>query len=253
MQSPLQCQPHPLLEIEELVKVFPRRDALWAASFEGPEDDSGLRALDGVCLRLSPGESLALTGASGCGKTTLLRCILGIESPSCGSIRFKGADLRTFSRGRRGKLIQSVFQDSLAALNPRSTVAQIIEEPLLIQNLGDRSSRLKRLEELMDSIALHRSLLDRRPEQLSAGQRQRVAIARALAVVPELLLADEPTSALDPPVRAQVLQSLDGLRKKLGFAMIFVTHDHAVAHALCRRIVMMEEGRIVADEASRQH
>jgi ABC-type glutathione transport system ATPase component len=203
-----------------------------------------VRAVNGASLEVEPGEVLGLVGESGSGKTTLVRCILGIIAPSGGEIHFRGERVEA-RPGRHGGRIQTVFQDPMTSLNPRMSVLEIVEEPLRIHRMGDRPARRRRVEELLQSVALPSGMLGRRPSQLSAGQRQRVAIARALATDPELLIADEPTSSLDASLRRQILDSLSRLQQQRGFAMILVTHDLLVARHYCRRLAVMLRGEIV--------
>ncbi len=233
----------PVLAVEELVKQFSGRGRERIG--EGVlSRESKVKALQGVSFEIRRGETLGIIGESGSGKTTLIRCILGLEVPTTGKILLHGREVSASDRDARAR-IQSVFQDPLASLNPRQTVQQIIEEPLIVHRVGSRRSRALRIREVLASVRMPVEVLERRPGALSGGQRQRVAIARALATAPELLVADEPTSALDSSLQAQLLQRLRGLQEQGGFAMLLVTHDLGVAYHGCGSIGIMKKGRIV--------
>ncbi len=207
-----------------------------------------LRAVDGVSLTIHQGRCLALVGESGCGKTTLARCLALLHRPSGGSIRFDGEvvyDNKTNNYNAIRRDIQMVFQDPFSALNPRMTVAAIIAEPLVIHRVGDRRERAARVAELMDEVGLSPSLADRYPHEFSGGQRQRICIARALALRPRLIIADEPVSALDVSVQSQVLNLMLDLQEKLGLSYLFVSHDLAVVEQMADEVAVMYLGRIV--------
>ncbi len=190
-----------------------------------------IHAVRGVSFEIARGETLGLVGESGCGKTSLARALVKLVKPSKGSVTFADADRRK---------LQLVFQDPQAALDPRMTICQALEEPLVISKLPKA-----RAPQLLDAVGLGPELLDRLPRQLSAGQRQRVNIARALAVEPTLLILDEPVSALDVSVQAQVLNLLLELQKSRGLTYLFISHDLAVVSHVASRIAVMHEGRIV--------
>ncbi|MEO3783117.1 ATP-binding cassette domain-containing protein [Actinocorallia sp. B10E7] len=203
----------------------------------------GARVLDGVALEVGEGEIVGLSGASGAGKTTLLREVLRLERPEEGRIEVCGRDVAELSRTARRELralVQPVFQDPWASLNPRMTVRQIVAEPLRVHGLPVRG----RVEELLELVELPLETAERHPRALSGGQRQRVAIARALAPSPRLLLADEPVSALDVRAKAGITALLGGLRDRLGLACLLVSHDEGVLARLADRVLVLRDGRI---------
>ncbi len=224
-----------LLEVRGLTKRFATRRG-------------DLRALDGVSFDLERGATLGLVGESGCGKTTVARCLAGLERPTSGSMRLAGVELAGLThRGWRPhrKRIQMVFQDPGGSLDPRQETASIVAEPLAIHGIGSRRERRVRALGLLESVGLAAEHAQRHPHELSGGQRQRVAIARALALAPEVLVCDEPTSALDTRVQAQILELLRELQQRLGLAILFISHDLAVVREICREVLVLYLGRIV--------
>ncbi|MBV8747403.1 MAG: ABC transporter ATP-binding protein [Xanthobacteraceae bacterium] len=204
-----------------------------------------IRAVDGVELDVRPGEVLAIVGESGSGKTTLGRILLGLMQPSGGSILLNNKPLAELNPRDIARKVQPVFQDPFASLNPRKTVAQIIEFPLSVQGIGSRAERRDRVAEISQRVGLARRLLDSYPIQMSGGQRQRVAIARALVVQPDLVILDEPTSALDVSIQAQILNLLQDLQERLSLTYVFISHDMGVVRYLADRVAVMYRGRIV--------
>jgi peptide/nickel transport system ATP-binding protein len=224
-----------LLSAAGLEKIFRRGETRHAA-------------LDGVDLHLTRGETLALVGPSGSGKSTLARVILRLVEPEAGSLRFGGLDLLALRGAPLRKLrsrLQMVFQDPLAALNPRATVERVLDDPLRIHGIADRSTRPRAVDALLERVGLTVDLRGRHIHEISGGQRQRVAIARAIATGPELLVLDEALSALDVSVRAGILDLLDDLRRERNIAYFFISHDLAVVRRFAHRIAIMDEGRIV--------
>ncbi len=228
----------PLLEVKGL-------ETWYASGGKGRH----VRAVDGVDLQIAKGETLALVGESGCGKTTLARSIVRLLEPREGQILFDGHDItrqkgRELRRSRRAMAM--IFQDPYASLNPRHTVADIVGEPLDVYGLvNSRKERGARVHELLELVGLDPRFGQRYPHEFSGGQRQRVGIARALSVGPELLVADEPVSALDVSIQAQIVNLLDELKQRLNLAMLFISHDIAVMDHLADRIAIVYLGRIM--------
>src|SRR6516165_5311641 len=231
-----------LLEVENLYKHFVARRSVLGRPL------AAVKAVDGVDLALAAGRTLALVGESGCGKSTLGRLILRLIEPDRGRIRFEGRDISALDeRGLRAfrRNAQLVFQDPYASLNPRMTVGQTVGEPLALHGIVPAARRPHRIAELLSQVGLDPRLQSRYPHEFSGGQRQRISIARALAVEPKLIVCDEPVSALDVSIRAQVLNLLRDLQRRLALAYIFISHDLAVVKHIADRIAVMHLGRIV--------
>lgn len=232
----------PLLEVENLrvTYVLPSQRIFGLAR--------RFDAVDDVSLSIVQGESLGLVGETGCGKSSLSRAICGLAPVSSGSVRFNGANLNLASRAERRSIrkdMQLIFQDPGGSLNPRMRIAKLIAEPLAIHGVGNRKSRQEKVLQILEAVGLSSVDANRFPHELSGGQRQRIAIARAVAVEPALILADEPVSALDVSLQAQILNLIARLRRELGLALLFVSHDLNVVRYLCSIVAVMYLGQIV--------
>jgi len=232
-----------LLEITDVKKHYPLR-----GRFLGGGPVEILRAVDGVSFHIERGETLALVGESGCGKSTLARLILRLIDMTSGSVNFDGEEIsETSGRSLRAlrRRMQIVFQDPFASLNPKFNVRQIIQEPLVVHGIGNRSSRQERVNELLKLVGLDATYAERMPNEFSGGQRQRIGIARALALQPELVVCDEPVSALDVSIQAQVINLLKDLQQRFGLAYLFIAHDLAIVKHMADRVAVMYLGKIV--------
>ncbi|MBI4051519.1 MAG: dipeptide ABC transporter ATP-binding protein [Elusimicrobia bacterium] len=233
----------PLVEVKNLKKHFP----IYSGFFS--KETEKVHAVDGVNFRIHPQESFALVGESGCGKTTLGRMILGLESPTTGEVFFENKDIFKLPKKELRQLrrqMQVIFQDPFSSLNPRMTVEQILAEPLTIHQIyADPGERRKRVAALVEVVGLSQKHLNRYPHEFSGGQRQRIGIARALALNPKLVVADEPVSALDVSIQAQILNLLKDLQKEFHLTYLFISHDFSVVKHLCDRVAVMYLGKVV--------
>jgi oligopeptide/dipeptide ABC transporter ATP-binding protein len=223
------------LEVRGLAKHFAVRGGI-------------VRAVEEVSFELERGATLGLVGESGCGKTTTARCLVGLERPSAGSIRLAGAELVGLSEREwfpYRRRIQFVFQDPLAALDPRQRLGDAVAEPLAIHGIGKPAERRRRVLELFEAVGLAPAHAERFAHELSGGQRQRVGIARALALEPEILVLDEPLSALDVSVQAQIVQLFAELARRYSLSYVLISHDLALVRELCQHVAVMYLGRIV--------
>jgi len=236
-----------LLEVRDLRKLFPIRKGFLRRVV------GQVRAVDGVTFHVERGETLALVGESGCGKTTTSRCVLRAITPTAGRILFRAADgavvdVATLPKRALRPLrrqMQMIFQDPFSSLNPRRTLLDIVAEPLVANGVGTRAERVERVAELLRLVGLRPEYMRRYPHAFSGGQRQRVGIARALALSPRLVVADEPVSALDVSVQAQILNLMLDLQAQLGLTYLFVAHDLSVVKHVSDRVAVMYVGRIV--------
>ena len=231
-----------LLDISNLSVRFKLGHAGLLARLTGAAQRE-LRAVESVTLTIKRGETLALVGESGCGKTSLGRAVVGLYKPSQGQVTWRGADVTKEKSARRA--IQMIFQDPYGSLNPRLPVSRVLTEPLEIHGVGSRSERADRARDLIQLVGLPVDALNRYPHQFSGGQRQRIAIARALGPEPELIVADEPLSALDVSIQSQILNLMSDLRAQRGLSYLLISHDLSAVDHLADRIAVMYLGRIV--------
>ena len=232
-----------LMRLDDVRKYFPVRSAVpWRRS------RVWVRAVDGVSFAVAPHETLSVVGESGCGKTTTARLILGLDTPTAGSITFQardlaglaGADLRHYRAS-----VQAVFQDPSSSLNPRMRAADIIAEPLIVNGRRSRAEVRAQVAELLDAVGLEPASARNFPHEFSGGMRQRVAVARALALRPSLIVLDEPVSALDVSIRAQIMNLLKDLQERFGMAYLLIAHNLATVRYLSHRVIVMYLGRVV--------
>jgi len=235
-----------LLRVEGLKKYFSQNAGILDQLVGNTETTY---AVDGVDLQIREGETLAVVGESGCGKTTLAQTIVGLHDPTDGTVYYRGDPISGFSDRERKpyrRAIQIVFQDPLASLNPRKTVGDILRTPLEVHDIGeDDAERTDIAEESLRTVGLEKEHLERFPRQFSGGQQQRIAIARALTLEPDILIADEPVSALDASVQAQILKLLERLQDELGIGILFIAHDLSVVKYISDRVAVMYLGEVV--------
>lgn len=232
----------PLLQVRDLKMHFPVKEGIFMRTGKFN------KAVDGVSFDIMPGETLGLVGESGCGKSTLGRCIARLYQPTAGTVDFGGTDISRL--GRKALLpfrrdIQMIFQDPMESLNSRHTVGQILEEPFIVHNIGDKQFRQNRVKELLNVVGLPARSVTRYPFEFSGGQRQRIGIARSIALNPKLIICDEPVSALDVSIQSQILNLLIDLQKEFNLSYLFIAHDLAVVKHISDRIAIMYLGKIV--------
>jgi peptide/nickel transport system ATP-binding protein len=238
-----------LLEVNDLKKHFPLRSGLWKPA-------AAVRAVDGVSFHIERGETLALVGESGCGKSTVGRAVLRLFDITAGQVVLDGRRIDDLSAATLRPLrrrMQVVFQDPFSSLNPRLKVRNILAEP--IRNFGLATSQAdlaRRIHTLLDTVRLPRDAADRWPHEFSGGQRQRIGIARALAAEPDLIICDEAVSALDVSVKAQIVNLLQDLQRRLGLALLFISHDLAIVEHMTHRVAVMYLGKIVETAPKRE-
>ena len=233
-----------LLEVKDLKMYFPVTSGLFIS-----RKIADIKAVDGVNFYIKKGETLGLVGESGCGKTTVGRCILRLYNPTSGSIDFEGTDIATLSTSQMRAIrrrIQVIFQDPYSSLNPRMTCGNIVGEPLLIHKMVSSKAEFKeKVAELLGTVGLNAYMADRYPHEFSGGQRQRIGIGRALAVRPDFIVADEPVSALDVSIQAQVINLLEELQDQFQLTYLFIAHDLSVVRHISDRVVVMYLGHIM--------
>jgi len=232
----------PLLEVQNIKKYFPIKGGFLQRTL------GFVRAVDDISLTIEEGETLGIVGESGSGKSTLGRTIIRLLEPTDGIIKFNGHDISHLSRKElrtARKEMQMVFQDPYASLNPRMTVGQLIEEPLLVHTNLSRQDRYDRVKELLHTVGLSEDVYDRYPHEFSGGQRQRIGIARSLAIRPKLIIADEPVSALDVSIQSQVINLFMDLQEEFTLSYLFISHNLSVVKHICDRIGVMYLGKLV--------
>ena len=232
----------PLLSVRQLTKHYPRRSGVFGGS------KGVVKAVDGVSFEVYPGETLALVGESGCGKTTTGRAILRLIEPTSGEVTFDGQDvlhLDSTTLRRLRRKMQIIFQDPFSSLNPRMTIGAIVREGLTIHNIAKGADADRRVIQLLEEVGLRPEYANRYPHEFSGGQRQRVGIARALSVEPRFIVCDEPVSALDVSVQAQVINLLQDLQRERGLSYLFIAHDLSVVEHIADRVAVMYLGHIV--------
>ncbi len=231
-----------LLEVENLQVHFPVKEGVFSRA------KRFCKAVDDVSFSIKPGETLGLVGESGCGKSTLGKAICRLLKPTSGKIRFEGdniealkkSELRPFRRD-----MQIIFQDPAESLNGRHTVGEILEEPFVIQKIGNSQQRKDKIKSLLDKVGLPRSSIEKYPFEFSGGQRQRIGIARAISLEPKLIVCDEPVSALDVSVQSQILNLMMDLQKEMNISYLFIAHDLSVVRVISDRIAVMYLGKFV--------
>jgi len=233
----------PVLQVDGLVKHFQLSRGVILRRQVGL-----VRAVEDVSFEIARGETLAVVGESGCGKSTTGRLVLRLMDPTAGSVRFRGEEIANLGKDALRRLrrhMQIIFQDPYASLNPRMTVGEILAEPMRVHEIGDAASRETRMRELLEIVGLLPEHARRYPHQFSGGQRQRIGIARALAVNPELIVCDEPVSALDVSIQAQIVNLLQNLQQRFGLSYLFIAHDLAVVKHISDRVAVMYLGKLV--------
>jgi oligopeptide transport system ATP-binding protein len=243
-ESAVKTQKKELVQVRNLVKHFPVENS-----------SDVVQAIDDVSFDIFAGETLGLVGESGCGKSTVGRCILRLYEPTRGEVFFEGRNLVGMPNREMQKLrreMQIIFQDPYASLNPRLNILSIVSEPLKIHGIGNKTERRERVADLMKKVGLDPNYMTRYPHEFSGGQRQRIGIARALALNPKLIIADEPVSALDVSVQAQVVNLLQDLQAEFGLTYLFISHGLAVVEHISQRVAVMYLGKIVEIAEARE-
>lgn len=241
----------PLIQVDHLKKYYPIKGGIIT------HVTGNIHAVDDVSFSITEGETLGLVGESGCGKSTIGRQLVGLETPTEGKIYYQGSDISALKSREMHQIrtqLQMVFQDPYSSLNPRKHIYEILSQPMLYHHISTKATIEKDLERLLDMVGLPKHVLGRYPHEFSGGQRQRIGIARALAVDPKFIVCDEPVSALDVSIQAQVVNMFEDLQEKLGVAYLFIAHDLLIVRHISDRIAVMYLGKIVeiadADELS---
>ncbi|MCA1590232.1 MAG: dipeptide ABC transporter ATP-binding protein [Acidobacteria bacterium] len=243
LSPPGKSEPQYLVEVRNLVKHFPVENS-----------DDLVRAVDDVSFQIMSGETLGLVGESGCGKSTVGRCLLRMYEPTSGEVIFESRDILKLDNRELQPLrreMQIIFQDPYASLNPRLNIFSIVSEPLTIHGVSSKAEKRGRVSDLLQKVGLDPTYADRYPHEFSGGQRQRIGIARALALNPKLIVCDEPVSALDVSVQAQVVNLLQDLQAEFGLTYLFISHGLAVVEHISNRVAVMYLGKIAEIAPSR--
>jgi peptide/nickel transport system ATP-binding protein len=241
--SPAASDAEVLLRLTDVVKHFPVQSSSLIR-----RTSEVVHAVDGVSLELRKGETLGLVGETGCGKSTLARCITRLYDITAGKIEFDGRDISRLSARKMRPIrrdVQMIFQDPYGSLNPRRRVGSIIGDPFAIHGIADGKERKRRVQEAMELVGLNPEHYNRFPAEFSGGQRQRIGVARALALRPKLIVCDEPVSALDVSIQAQIINLLADLQKEFGLTYIFIAHDLSVVRHVSDRVAVMYLGKVV--------
>ena len=234
----------PLISVENMKKYYPVKGGIITHT------TGYVKAVDGVSFDIFKGQTLGLVGESGCGKSTIGRQLVGLETPTEGKIYFKGSDLSAIQKNKKQMSqirtqLQMVFQDPYSSLNPRKHIYEILAQPMLYHHISSKDTVEKDILKILDMVGLPRTVLGRYPHEFSGGQRQRIGIAKALSLNPEFIVCDEPVSALDVSIQAQILNLLKDLQKELGLTLLFVGHGLGAVHYVSHRIAVMYLGKIV--------
>ena len=235
------------LEVKDLKKYFPSKKKFLASN------TSPVRAVDGISFTIKKGDTLGLVGESGCGKSTAARTLLRLETPTSGSVYFKGKNLASLSEAElrnQRKEMQMIFQDPFSSINPRRKIGEVLREPFAIHGFKENVSEA--ITKLLDQVGLSSDYVNRYSHEMSGGQLQRVGIARAIALNPTLVVADEPVSALDVSIQAQIINLMMNFREKMGIAFLFISHDMSIVEYFCDRVAVMYLGKIVEIASSKE-
>ena len=235
------------LEVKDLKKYFPSKKKFLASN------TPSVRAVDGISFTIKKGETLGLVGESGCGKSTAARTLLRLETPTSGSVYFKGKNLASLSEAElrnQRKEMQMIFQDPFSSINPRRKIGDVLREPFAIHGFKENVSEA--ITKLLDQVGLSSDYVNRYSHEMSGGQLQRVGIARAIALNPSLVVADEPVSALDVSIQAQIINLMMDFREKMGIAFLFISHDMSIVEYFCDRVAVMYLGKIVEIASSEE-